>query len=301
MQAETSAQSLSETKDKAQAAATWGMSILNIALLKSVIENGKSSTYYIPGIIIIIIAIVLQVIVGALALRVAIANRFYKRFNDHLSDENNCCCRKNGEEIEVNVTFILSQLDKDMLDLFVIIKKSQAKSTAAGRRPNRSNVVHPMSREKEFFEWHEIWQIIQNVCDLRSNGSQEELKVIQRNIDLQIAELTRRTKALDKLKFVTGQAASQKRIMLGTLIKKLGVEIGKGEARLLVKRQEANRIKEHQNSLRKQGEVLQKYVNAATKEKVYKSSNKWQNAINYILYSIFILNAVIVGFGMDYG
>ena len=103
LQTETTSKALSDTKDRAQAAATWAMSIVHFLLLKTMIDHGQDSKYFIPGIVMISIAIALQIIVGVIASRVSIIDKFFKTFNDHLAEEEKCwrnCIRCKDEDIE---------------------------------------------------------------------------------------------------------------------------------------------------------------------------------------------------------
>jgi hypothetical protein len=51
-------------------------------------------------------------------------------------------------------------------------------------------------------------------------------------------------------------------------------------------------------SYSKQGDVLTKYAKAATEKRVLKMVTFWQNIINYMLYTVFILNMFITGLGL---
>ena len=322
------------------------MSIVHFLLLKTVIDEAKDSKYFIPGILMISIAIVLQVTVGFLALRVNLLNKFYKKFNDHLGDEDHClkACRKD-EDVEkgVDIECVFKLLENDKLtDLFDVIKEIQAGdpptnvvpkdgststktpkddhppndgpkdgSTCTNDGSNAPHMTNPNScctccctsqknnkvnvlHSQRLVEWYEIWQVLMEVCELRAIGAQEEAKAIKLQIEHHERELDRIGESLKKtdIKPARKDRLTDRKKVLET------EEIPADRKHLSLKRKENKRDDRWHASLKKQGECLQEYMDAVTRERVYKSSSEWQRKINYILYTVFILNAAIVAFGM---
>jgi DNA repair exonuclease SbcCD ATPase subunit len=51
--------------------------------------------------------------------------------------------------------------------------------------------------------------------------------------------------------------------------------------------------------IRKQGTMLNEYISTIRKTRVLKQASFWQQVLNYVFYTIFIMNAFITGFGLD--
>jgi hypothetical protein len=88
---------LAVAKDRAQTTATTAMSVVHVALLKSVLDNGPDNQeYYIPLLVLIVVSLTLQVLVGGLSIYVAHIRSYHAKFSGSLCDDlwNNLCCCK---------------------------------------------------------------------------------------------------------------------------------------------------------------------------------------------------------------
>ena len=132
---------MAANKDRAQAAATWAMSVVHVTLFRTVLDKGPNSKYFWPTIILISIAIVLQIIAGILTLLVANVKKVYRVLNEPVGGEhmhcNVCgakilCCarwlRKDHEQ--ENIADILQAYNDatDNLSLFSVIEAATEKS-----------------------------------------------------------------------------------------------------------------------------------------------------------------------------
>ena len=245
------------------------------------------------------IAIALQIIVGVIALRVSIIDKFFKTFNDHLVEEEKCwrnCIRFKDDYIErggVSMDSVEAALDAENVDLFTMLTEIQNGPTDGnGRTYHSGNRINPMFEER-MYEWYEIWKAVMGVCELRAAGAKKELEAIISQIERQQSALETITTKRDTFNPLNPNSQS-----INEQIAALRKELTEDNQRLISKRKLHGKYIELETSLQEQGKVLQAYVDAITREKVYKSSSRWQRNINYILYTMFILNAAIVAFGM---
>ena len=87
---------IAQAKDRAQLTATGAMSVIHVALLKEVLDEGKDKIRYFSVIIsLICISLALQIMAGILALVVSHLRSYYAKHKDDLIEdmfENLCCC-----------------------------------------------------------------------------------------------------------------------------------------------------------------------------------------------------------------
>ena len=83
MQEETQGQTetLSNAKDRAQMTATGAMSIVQVALLREVIDSGpEGNKYYTAAVVLISLSLALQIINGMINIFIANATCYYTRY-----------------------------------------------------------------------------------------------------------------------------------------------------------------------------------------------------------------------------
>ena len=226
-----STQSLSDSKDIAQAAATWAMSIVHLTLLNTLIQQTETGGLYKLSLFLVVSVITLQIIVGMLTLIVANKDTFFKRLHSKMSDEDGCnrvCClapcgeiRKKGYEI-VNADYILKAYDsaKNKKDLFLIVADvkramhSQIHRTQDSERgccicctKLRTYPIH----EENIQDLYSAWQVIKAKRDLAKPDYTIKLKELE---DKEIANSRLRTeKAKSELKHLKSEIAKVKRNM----------------------------------------------------------------------------------------
>ncbi|KAI0235232.1 hypothetical protein LSAT2_014290 [Lamellibrachia satsuma] len=80
--------SLTAAKDRAQLTATTAMSVVHVALLKSLIDGGpEANRYYTIVIVLIVIALVLQVVIGIIAIFVTHTRNYYEKYHSDMCSE----------------------------------------------------------------------------------------------------------------------------------------------------------------------------------------------------------------------
>ena len=304
LQLESGHQMLVGAKDKAQAAATWAMSIVHIAVLKLVIDYGKKLPYYIPVLVLVCLAIALQVTAGVLTLIVINIEMFYKQFGDFITDES-----KRNEYTDENVDKILKALEAGHSDIFSIITHLRPNSehrieldgTETVVRNNNSepdgccgrNRVDP-SYESSLIKWYNIWQVVMTKSQLTNTTLGAEVSALtnkQRKAEAELNEVN--------IGLATVLQPSTEYDEL--LEKKEGIEktIESVKEKLHSKKEALKGSTERKEALIKQGDVLQAYVDTVTRERVYKRIARYQRGINGLLYVIFVFNALITGFGVS--
>ena len=274
------------------------MSIVHISLLKVIIDSNMDTAYYILGIVLVSTAIVLQIVVGILALIVTNIDRYYSKFNDSVTNE-----RKDNAYTDENVREILDELEGGHYDLFSVIKAVEENpnndSDGTGQNTDTCCIkkVHP-SYEASIIKWYNIWRVMMTRCELSAASVEQELATINMRLIADRAELVEVKHQREQLATPPEEGEPTKE-ELDKRIKSLEKKIKENSKKLPTKKAEQKWSSKRQASLVKQGDILRAYVDAVTREMVYKRISRYQRVINGLLYTVFILNAGIAGFGMS--
>ena len=278
---------LEQAKDRAQITAATSMSIVHVALLKDTLDAGRDNNpYYTWTLSLIITALAIQIFAGLLALYVALLRNYYKEYKeDFLGDCSKIFCpckirrrqRRAYKELEIdpnnndgekvpNVSFHIDEEEK-------------------GCCPFKCVLNHFDDCDYRVLELFDAWSEKALQADIDYANIEEEIKSL-------------------RLFIASGEEAIAKsREDDANTSKTEGVKKRNDDVRKqLEKDKEALRKLEraHQSArtLKTQGDVLRRYVENIGKERVLKRTTFWQNGLNMLLYIVFILNAIIVGFGL---
>ena len=185
------------------------------------------------------------------------------------------------------------------------VKPSDEESTIgesnSGYSPSRCcclNKPTRLSYEDQILQNHEAWMELSVLEQLSSVEPQKKWDLWNRRVEKNkssIKTVESKWKRLKK-KYAgehVAEVVHQKRAQLEA--RKESQKKTQNVA--LEKRQYYAKILRNQSIFRTQGKILGKYAIAIRKNRVLKCISVWQHGINYMLYAVFILNALIVGFG----
>ena len=282
------------------------MSIVHITLLKEVLDRGPDMPYYKVSLGLIITAIILQVIVGIIALLIANVRKYYDKYRDDpLGDvcENifHCKC-KNRESVlrEKRIRAVVQQkslVDLSHWDMMPVDERTKTKQLdlsdfaeddagCCSKLPCFcSREVHP-AYEYDILDRYDLF------CELMVKGEvavvrpQQELLSLQRSISRAKTDISLYEAQLND----PGEDKQDVKDKLQAV-----------EQRLEEYRQRGKGLDKHiqdEKVVQKQGRILYKYADAIRKNRVLKMISFWQHCINYTLYVVFLINAFIAGFGM---
>ena len=171
-------------------------------------------------------------------------------------------------------------------------QRGQTNSNNAPSRCCCLNRSTKLSYEDEILENHEIWMELSVLEQLSAVRPQRKWEMWNKQVEKHegcIKPLKKQMKHMakdedkykDKIQTVSAKVCD------------CNVNLAKARKQ----RQDYAKILRNQSIFRTQGKILGKYAIAIRKNRVLKCISVWQHGINYMLYAIFILNALIVGFG----
>ncbi len=295
-QIQTSQGMLTSSKDRAQLTAATAMSVVNVALLRELLDKGpERNAYYTVAISLVSAALILQIIAGLLSLMVANILSYAQKYESNPCRdvrENICPCycveaRSDGKTGSGKSGSSLEADDPEACVDETARPYRGLGGACCGCCPYdiTTNVYPP--QEYYVIKKHQHMQH-QIVDDKVKNIKITE----QLNYQSQLL-VTAQSRLEDLLQRMRSNREEDQQAM-EVKVRSLQAEIEKG----------TQELEDFQNSTarykwrKQQSEELTKLAKQITKKRLLKVVSFWQDIINYIFFIVFILNAFVVGFGV---
>ena len=291
--------SLQTAKDRAQITASTSMSIVHVVLLKQLlVDYGPDTTthlqYYV-SLSLVIAALVVQVLAGFVAIYIAFIRKYVRRYKADAGDYRvTICpwrCKKkkphHRAEIEqwINSDFSTHDEPESRRD-------SQSGGCCSGCCPWECQNEHFVYNGYNILDIHNYLQ--SELVEADALEAKYEAELAHAQTDVQSA------KTALKNYTVSDAVSSDPSSAVDTTsshehIQRLEEALRQALARLNSAEKERRDVEVRQA---KNG-ALQKHMDAIQSEIMLKQAESWQNVLNIMLYTVFILNAFIAGFGMS--
>lgn len=282
--------SIEQAKDRAQITAATSMSIVHVAVLKDILDSGpEGNTYYTWVLAFTIAALSLQIISGIISLYIALLRYYYTEYSDDFLDDGckTCCpfrCRRIKHNNCKNIDAWMNQPNSKIPEMKSINHMMDENMNDENEETDENKCFPFECTTMRFAEFE--YQVLQLFDTMSEELIRADLTTA--NYEIEMKWLNRReTKlknALDKYTENVDEEAKQNIIQQ---LKNIEIRKETNEERL-----------KNAEELRAQGEILQKHVEDIQEERVLKRATFWQNWLNMMMYTVFVLNACIAGFGL---
>ena len=264
------------------------MAIVQVALLRKVLDNGpEGNLYYEASLGLIITALILEIIAGIISIFAGNLSSYHSKHGGNgLKDccANICCCKivsKKGKHKKKTFGLWYSGRggDRETLDP----KDDDDEFTGAGCSP-----CCPCECSTEVLEGHEL-QTVEKYEDWERQqmklSLQNEAARLEREQLVKLIEDAR--KQLSDLESSSSTDTAE--------VKEQAEEIQKTIDEAMKKKEDYELTMLDKTILDAQGEILKEKVKNIRKSHVYKTATFWMHVLQWILYIIFILQAFIAG------
>ena len=277
---------LSQAKDRAQVTATGAMSVVQVALLRQVIDSGPDNNrYYMTSIWLIAASLVCQVIAGIISIFVSNLSSYFEQFGGQpLKDcmTSLCCCKVVGKTKRKNrpKKFGLGFVEAEEKRLSLIdIEDEQEKHFCCPCCPCEITSEVMDKNEVHILRSYDDWTRQQTNLTLQTEAANLEKEHL--------------TKVITSAKQQLAQLESSMTADDGSTEQKSDIQNTFDEATR--KRQEFELKILNKKISDAQGVLLRKEAQSIRKKRVYKMATFWQHILNYIFYTLFVMQAFITG------
>lgn len=298
-QKEEKTDSLVQAKDRGQATATAAMSIVNISLLKEVIDKGPGYNWYTVMLSLISLSLALQILVGLISIFTINTKSYYESFRNHSLHD--CCAmvcqcrikrkkkRKEAPKEQDRGKQMTEFIDCMYVKSRTIQEEMDEEEAASGCCPFICTTRILSNFEYGVLEKHEadIQRLIH--AEVSSVEIGEELQYLTKAVQDAKAEQAR-------LEVLAEDPKADKE-GISAKLRALSDELAEAQKR----KQDYEAKMKDTRILKGQCQAVQRYADAIVKNQVLKNVAFWQHGINYLLYVVFILNAFITGLGISGG
>ncbi len=289
---------LTQSKDKAQLAATTAMSVVNVALLRDILDQGPDRNhYYYFSAVLICVAIFLQVLAGMLTLWVSSKLTQARKYASYVirTRRKSCCCPSQSTEARSR-----------RMTASMEVTEAKSSSIENEKYPlNATQDSYEIGTDEDIcccccFDVHTInfyspEKIYEYIKAVRAQllDSQMKAQEAKRDVAALTAEIDNLTKRIADLK------AAQQPPDEGTRaeIQKLEGELDTAHR----KKAESEKVLRESGTLADQQHLLSEVAGSLRKQSLMMSIARWQDFITYIMYAVFVLHAFVVAFGVASG
>ena len=300
---------LAEAKDRAQLTATTAMSVVHVALLRSLIGGGPAANrYYYIVLVLILMSLVLQILAGLIALALSHMKSYYTK---HQED---CCSQLCSNLFSCHLGCDMRE-EARRDDKYVVQTESGGADDGGGGGgvDNRGfNLTLTTARRGEVTPTPDapltgccplmMTSVSVNVMpeeDVRLEARSNRLMADMMESDLLVAaanvEIEHQEKLRDETRRKRGELmASKPTEAYATELKDFDNSLAACEMEI----SRYQRTKRRNDVLHEQSDILSELAGDATKRRILKKLSFWQHDLNYILYFVFIFNTFIAGLGV---
>ena len=287
---------LAEAKDRAQLTATTAMSVVHVALLRSLIGGGPAANrYYYIVLVLIVMSLALQILAGLIALALSHMKSYYTKHQEDCCSQlcsNLCSCRLGCDMRE--------EARRD--DKYVVQTESGGADGGGGGVDNRGlNLTLTTARRDEVTPtpyapptgccpWV-LTSVSVNVMpqeDARLEARTDRLVAEMMESDLLVAAADVEIEYQEKLRDETIRKRGE------LMVKDFDKSLAACEVKIAI----YQRTKRRNDVIHAQSDILSELAEDATKRRILKRLSFWQHYLNYILYFVFIFNIFITGLGV---
>ena len=273
---------LSQAKDRAQLTATGAMSVIQVALLRQVIDSGNEmNRYYTASIALIITALFLQIISGMISIFVSNMSSYFGQYGGNIMKDccaNLCCCTIIKKEKRTRKRrFGLGYIEetKSLASLDDVLDSKRPRLCPCCPKDGcelRTDVVD--NKEIEAIQAYDQWAKQQMKLSLKNEAAMIEYDNMTKVIQKARARL-------DRIK--TGGATQE------------WTEVQNVIHEATQKRDDLEKMMLNKKISDALGALLKKKVESIRKMRIYKTATFWQQVLNYIFFLVFVMQAFIAG------
>ena len=255
------------------------MSVVQVALLRQVIDAGEEKNkYYTVSIALIITALVLQIISGMISIFVSNMSSYFGQYGGNIMKDccaNLCCCTIIKKEKRTRKRrFGLGYIEetKSLTSLDDVLNSKRPRLCPCCPCELTTDVMD--NKEIEAIQAYDQWAKQQMKLSLKNEAAMIEYDNMTKVIQKAQARL-------DRIK--TGGATQE------------WTEVQNVIHEATQKRDDLEKMMLNKKISDALGALLKKKVESIRKMRIYKTATFWQHVLNYIFFFVFVMQAFIAG------